>query len=386
MLHTALSTAPDRPMFHIAAGLAAVALSGAALAFAAGAIPEPDANANIQAASGAPGPEVTEVAEVDVPKEPIAEPEAAAEPAEHGQLMFVFHAGGATYMRLSDLIDRDEHDEPIAMPHHGKPKLSTDKTDYTVAAVAAVADLDVPEELRSWRGRKVEVDATCQATVVGFAVVSRLVGDPGYDGQTRWTASRVMRSGHAVLAARLDRCIGSFARDASLPGIAVPAVRHDEALEAAARHALLDSAASQATQETWEEQVRGSFAAAPAPAAAPKAAIGHWYDKAELTSEVLQHPRTGETFVSVHGRLDHDCGGPEANVWGLFRVKADGTLAEVQVRPLGEVETIDALVDLDGDGRLYVLGRPWLGFDRMLTRPDGEVLQQLPVPLFGCPC
>lgn len=42
MLHTALATAPDRPMVHVAAIVAGIALTGAALVAAASALAAPD--------------------------------------------------------------------------------------------------------------------------------------------------------------------------------------------------------------------------------------------------------------------------------------------------------------------------------------------------------
>ncbi|HMG54022.1 MAG TPA: hypothetical protein VK601_11075, partial [Kofleriaceae bacterium] len=211
----------------------------------------------------------------------------------------------------------------------------------------------------------------CLATVTGFAVVSRLVGDPGYAGVAKWTAAGVLGSGHAVLAARLDRCVGSFARDAAQPAFAVPLHHHDAALETAARDALLASSVARDVQLAWNAEA---------------ASAGRWTDRAATTSEVLVHPRTGAAFVSVHALVEHGCGDPQANVWGLFRVQLDGSLAPVQLRALGDIETIDALLDVDGDGQLDILGRPWLGLDRVLARPDGTVVDQLALPLFGCPC
>ena len=45
-----------------------------------------------------------------------------------------------------------------------------------------------------------------------------------------------------------------------------------------------------------------------------------------------------------------------------------------------------ALIDVDGDGELEILGKPWLGYDTLLTRANGEVLDGLNVPFMGLPC
>ncbi len=115
---------------------------------------------------------------------------------------------------------------------------------------------------------------------------------------------------------------------------------------------------------------------------------GTWWDaeNAQLTTKIVKHPTTGVTWVSIHGHMDHGCGDPSANVWGLFRVEADGSLASVQLRKLDDLESIDQLIDIDGDGELELIGKPWLGLDTVVMRASGEELARLTLPLFGCPC
>jgi len=315
-----------------------------------------------------------------LPAAPAVVPEPAPSPAPEvhaSQLMFVFQAGGATYMKLADLRMLDEEGDALPIPRHGKLRLSKDH--YIDAAIAQVPDRAVPLMHLVWKDRKVKVDNRCEASVVGFAVVSRLVGDPAYadpsDGEgDQWSAAGVMKAGHTVLAARLDRCTGTFARDATLPGVVVPTPLHDAALEAAARAQLIASAPARDTQREWDEQQTATGGAA-----------GPWHKDATFATEVLRHPRTGVTFVSIHGHVSGGCGDAHANVWGLFRV--DGrTLVPVQLRQLGDVESLDALIDVDGDGELELLGKNWLGYDALLTHASGEPIDQLSVPFLGCPC
>ncbi|HMG20368.1 MAG TPA: hypothetical protein VK607_03590, partial [Kofleriaceae bacterium] len=234
MLNPALATAPARSWFDIAAVVGAGALAGIALGLAARSVPAPEV---APAAPAPPAPAIVE-ALPQATLAPAPDPDAPADPGA-SPLLFVFRAGGATYVKLADIQDSDDHGDAMAMPPHAAPRLSRDR-DGVVAAVAAVAADDVPDALRAWGDdRHVEVDEVCLATITGFAVVSRLVGDPGYAGVAKWTAAGVLRSGHAVLAARLDRCVGSFARDAAQPAFAVPLHHHDAALETAARDALL---------------------------------------------------------------------------------------------------------------------------------------------------
>jgi len=184
-------------MVHVAAVVAGIALTGAALVFAASALaaPEPAARRVSQPA-------------LTVPPAPAVTPLAAAPPAGPERLALVFRAGGASYLSLADLPDGDDHADPLETPAHGALHRSSDR-DGVTAAVAAVAEQDVPADHLRWLGRRVEVDDVCTATVVGFAVVARRQRTPGSTPPT----DAVLRSGHAVLAARLDRCTGSYARE-----------------------------------------------------------------------------------------------------------------------------------------------------------------------------
>jgi hypothetical protein len=199
MLHTALATAPGRPMVHVAAVVAGVALTGAALVLAASALAAPDERATRRVSPPA----------LFVPLAPAVSPVAAAPPAGAVPLALVFRAGGASDLSLADLPDGDDHADPLETPPHGALQRSRDR-DGVTAAVATVAEQDVPADHLRWLGRQVEVDDVCTATVVGFAVVARQQRTPG---RTAPRTDAVLRSGHAVLAARLDRCTGSYARD-----------------------------------------------------------------------------------------------------------------------------------------------------------------------------
>lgn len=326
-------------------------------------VPAPVASPAVAAPSPMPLPAVL----------PTPQPPAPPAPEAHSnQLMFVFQAGGTTYMKIADLRMLDQDGDELPVPRHGKLRLTED--DNIEAAIAPVADRDVPVMHLGWKDRKVKVDNRCEANVVGFAVVSRIVGDSTWADLKQWNAAGVMKAGHIVLAAKLDRCTGSFARDATLPDIVVPTATHDAALENAATAALLASEAARDTQREWDEQE-----------SATGGQTSPWHKEAAITTEVLRHPRTGVMFVSVHGQVMGGCGDPQANVWGLFRVDGD-KLVPVQLRKLGEIETIDALIDVDGDGEFEILGKPWLPSDTLLTHANGELLDQLSVPFLGCPC
>jgi hypothetical protein len=199
MLHTALATAPGRPMVHVAAAVAGIALTGAGLVLAASALAAPDA----------PAARRVSLPALTAPPPPAVAPLAAAPPAAPDPLALVFRAGGASYLSLAYLPDGDDHADPLETPPHAALRRSRDP-DGVTAAVATVAEQDVPADHLRWLGRRVEVDDVCTATVVGFAVVARRQRSPG---GTALPTDAVLRSGHAVLAARLDRCTGSYARE-----------------------------------------------------------------------------------------------------------------------------------------------------------------------------
>ncbi|HEX3477942.1 MAG TPA: hypothetical protein VHT91_23125 [Kofleriaceae bacterium] len=200
MLHTALATAPDRPMVHVAAVVAGIALTGAGLVFATSALIAADE----PGAHRAPAPPA-----LSIPSEPAVAPVAAALPAGPEPLALVFRAGDASYLSIADLPDGDGHATPLQTPPHGALQRSRDR-DGVTAAIATVAEQDVPADQLRWLGRRVDVDDVCTATVIGFAVVARQQRTPG---RIALPADAVLRSGHAVLAARLDRCTGSYARE-----------------------------------------------------------------------------------------------------------------------------------------------------------------------------
>ncbi|HEU4616279.1 MAG TPA: hypothetical protein VFS15_29475 [Kofleriaceae bacterium] len=313
-----------------------------------------------------PAPPLPPVQAPAIAPAPVVEPAPAAQPVRSSEVSLVFSADAATYMKLADIGE-----DAVAMPKHGPAKLISGDVETVIARIAPA---DVPEAYRRWQGRKVVVDGACETEVTGFAVVSRLTGDTGYAGidDAKWTAKNVLEHGSVVLAARLAGCQGTLARDASLPPVIVPEEIDNPELAKRARVALI---ASQPSRDTQREYLEFDHQ-------------GNWWDDeyTSFTTHVVKHPTTGVTWVSVHGSIEHACGDGEVNVWGLFRVEPDGTLAAVQLRKLGDLWSIDQLVDLDNDGELELVGKPWLGLDTVITRASGEELDRLALPFFGCPC
>jgi hypothetical protein len=326
------------------------------------------------AASASPVALTPEV-EVETPV-PAPEPRAAVAASEQAapiadEIKLVFRAGGASYMRLADL-ERDDAGA-LQWPRHGAPRLVTEG--WIDSAIAAVAEPDLPAEHRAWAGRQVVVDGTCRATVTGFAVVSRLTGDTAYAGieKEQWDVASVMEAGSQVLAARLDGCSGTFARDAALAPVVTLEPIRDERLERAARSALIASPAAVKVGRSWAELMSSDLE-------------GAWWEHAALRTQVLRHPRTGATLVTVHVSGDRECGGVHINLWGVYRVAEGGALTPVHETQLQPLYSIDRILDIEGDGELELIGRSWLGNHVVLAGADGRELDHLALEFYGCPC
>jgi hypothetical protein len=326
---------------------------------------------------------------------PLTPPAAALEPG----FAFVFVLDGASYMHLQDMdaidIDADTdafedemgEDEDVRparslLPRHAQPSLVR-MDGLPVAAVAAVETGDLPAAIAAWQDREVLVDGACRAHVTGFALVARvysedLAADEPEQGLSAAELARMIFGdmGHLVLAARLDGCKGSYAQPTERPAAAAVKARvlDRHPAMAAAELALRRSQAGRAAQRMWRENDYE----------------GAWWQDAEVTTQVLQHPRTGEIFISVHALADVECGGLEINLWGMYRVapqaKNDGTLEPLAQRRLDNVHELQTFLDIDGDGRFEVLASSLWGMDTFLLRADGSRQAMLHLPYFGCQC
>lgn len=330
---------------------------GAALAGVLGAAavltPRPAVRASAPAIT-VDAPAIPHGADVSVAADDAPPPESALD------FQMVFQLGNATYVKIATL-------DSGALPHHGR--LRTIHGDGVDAVVASASDAAVP--VRDQIGATLILDGKCTAKVTGIAIVARVTGEPAYAGLEgeHWSTADILDKGNVLLAAKLDHCAGIYARPPGLPPVIVPEQIENRAAAAAAKAAVLASDAAAHTQQEWRDSGR----------------TGSWTTEATWTTQVLRHPRTGTTWVAIHAHHDWGCGDAEVNVWGLFRVEADGTLTKLELR-VHELDQIDQLVDLGGDGQLEVIGRPWLGTDLVIERASGEELDRLTLPFFGCPC
>jgi hypothetical protein len=296
----------------------------------------------------------------------------------------VFTAQGATWMKLENLqvFGEDTDMDGVrrsAFPKHGPIWHTTE--DYVEVATAPIEIDDVPLAHRDRLGDKIIVDGSCVAYITGFHVVARLTGSPGYAGDDvngAWSATSVMRYGAPMIAAKLDTCPGTLARDATLPE-AAPAKAHkddDAKLVAQAKRMLLRSKDAHATTKEWNSYYEN---------AAEEWTKG-WarHPSTEWKTMTFTHPVTHETWISIHANQLEGCGSPHVNVWGLYRVEKDGTLTSFDAK-LGDIQRIDTLVDLDGDGVVEVVGKAWLG-DLLVNDVHGTTLEKLELPFYGCAC
>ncbi|MFY0527818.1 hypothetical protein ACN28I_33265 [Archangium gephyra] len=277
---------------------------------------------------------------------------------------FVVSADDTSYLVLADV------EKGADLPPHGPLRLTGEESLPSV--IAEVSEAHLPADLRAWSKRKVVVDERCHATVSGFALVVRLVGRPDYAGinDSEWTADTVFSAGQKVLAARLDRCKGTFARAASAAPIRVARPAVNEEAVAAAR---ADFLASEVIVQARKEQAEGGVTGALEQVYAPHVVT-------------VRHPTTGETWISLHLRLgEAGCGDPQANVWGLYRVTARG-VERTRLRLLAPQQTLDALLDVDGDGQFELLIQDDFGFSRELRSGEDKVIRRVTMPIYECLC
>lgn len=295
------------------------------------------------------------------------------QPAPSDKPGFVIDVGGAKWMVLAVAAD--------TIDTHRAPHLV--RGEYPNDTIAILRDRDLTAELRGWRGQQVIVadskGVSCTETLHDFALISQVTGDPVYaeDDNSHWTTASIEEHGTHLVAAKLAHCAGTYARAATAPAAVPFAERTDAGADELAKQASAQLLASDAGKQAridldvgWQggEYARVDF------------------DRvAETSTKVTRDPRTGSTWISVHVHADFACGGPQVNLFGLYRV-AEGALVAVREQASPELAEIDALVDLDGDGVPELLGNGWLDPNRAFYNQDLEPIVSYSIPFFGCPC
>lgn len=266
------------------------------------------------------------------------EPEAArghADIDDPAEFAMVFTIRGTSYVRLSM-----EEDERASV--RGAAKLVEE--DGVTNVIAPVAVNAMPVKLRSWSGKRVMVDGTCSARVVGFAEVSRLAGErepdwneekEAYEPTEPWTIDEIVER-NVTLAAVLDGCTGTWARASDYSPAAIATAIDAPELETAAITELL--ADDDELQDDWKSQ----------------GGEGRWQDAADVAVSAYQHPLTEERWVFVQAHRAGGCGEPGFSRMAAYRAGADGKLRKLADLDYG-YDTIRDVVDLDGDGQPELL-------------------------------
>ena len=306
-----------------------------------------------------------EIGEPEVPDEAVTDTESdtdadAALPDQLNpeQFSFVIRVAGKSYIRIG---------EDDVVPH-ARPKLIAEDGTYTAIAPVTLAEL--AEHMRDWSNREIVVEGRCHARVVGFAELAQLTGDPGYAGDDKpWSAASVMEHGAPRIVARLAGCEGTWARAASESPVAVGITAEAGPLVAAARVDLFAGELAKQTQDEWRAAKLD----------------GDWRTEVPIEALVARHPVTNERWVVLHARRGGGCGDHEVNILAAYRVNDDGTVTRVHARTV-DLDSIQQLVDVDGDGTFEVIGTQSWGLNRTFIDLHGNSLSTLPLQFYGCPC
>jgi hypothetical protein len=314
--------------------------------------------------------EIAEPTPID-PLDSLQAMEAIADPAD---FTFTVYIGGTTYIRIAS-------DAEVAVTADRDDAVLTND-DGIAVAIAPISAAGLPEELQRWKGRRVLVGGTCAATVIGFAEIGRISGDPrlardgGDDDHpdpagATWTAEAAFSHGSTMIAAELDRrCEGSWARAADRPAVGRAIAVADRRLEAAARRAFLASGHASAIAAGWSEAKQE----------------GSWREHATLTASIVEHSITGARWAYVHAYKSGSCGEYGFDDAAIYQIADDGALTEIETRD-SSGHDIEELVDLNGDGWFERIVRDEVPGGHSLVGPiDGAALESIHVPFLGCGC
>jgi len=268
---------------------------------------------------------------------------------------------------------------------HGTPQLMTSEGADPVIARASVQESSLDGDSLAWKGQKVRVDDSCEATVTGFHLISRVTHHFGtlqawhceIDSSpcTRASSAEMARESfeigrHAVIA-ELDACHdGRLVRRASEPRLIRGNRLTDAKLEQAARAAFSKLPEVVAQREVGAKNPEW------------------WVDKESVA--IFEHPVSRQVLVSVSANNRGDCGAFYGRAWQVWEVGPNG-LIPVSFQGAGPL--VPMAFDLDGDGSLELLARPqeYDGREWELVEPRGEksgmkTLLSVDYAYNDCPC
>ncbi len=267
----------------------------------------------------------------------------------------------------------------------------------SVTSPAVVGKL--PEALRSWRGRTVQLygakGRVCRGQVVGLHVMSRVRphgatvsywrGDEKSRPDGGSIAREAWRLGDTgrvlvgkVMPLQGNDCRGAlWSRDAErdAPQLAVP-VAVDPPIAARAVAALRKLRSYKTLQKAYVSEVP-----------LPRALEWDRYKAAAPTVSFLANSDGTRRFVSVSVRAGDGCGDFYGELWAIWRIVGEGPKARLQLLTddavPGRVFIPRAAADVDGDGRMEFIGSDGL------LQPTGPILREslsVETPSLECPC
>ncbi len=230
----------------------------------------------------------------------------------------------------------------------------------------------LPQPLAQWQGQSLQLFDSkgfkCSARVDSFYLLEQIL-DP-FDKGEDWN-----NPGELMLVAALTPSSGRcgdalWARDARLPFPSL--ARHTKAtrsLRKAARNAFRSSSAHKALQAQYRKEGHR----------------GHW-DQMDFDSISIQlFSGPSEQILSISASVG-GCGDFAGSLQQLYRVQPDQSLTAIPLPEHLEMGTIEAAVDVDGDGDLdFIAQSVW---DRSIVEQSSKTRKTLTSSVQSdmCPC
>lgn len=262
---------------------------------------------------------------------------------------------------------------------------SGDKNSEVFTASRTVPEAALADSVRSLKNKKLRVEGGCVASVSEFRALTRVV--PHFGERDRWNGVLDGKKGQPMPPAQIAKAASALGKPqlfAKLDGCSE------------GRFAWIDGAQQPLAAEPVEdpelaERALAAFGKLPSVLARQKEFLkqaehpeGKWWEEGTEVA-IFKHPRSGQVLVSVLANLRDGCGGFSASEWAIFERKGKA-LKRIPLTQTPPDRIQDAL-DVDGDGRLELLGETDFGTDIALYWPDADELgSPLEHAYLDCPC
>lgn len=285
----------------------------------------------------------------------------------------------------------------LSLPHAQVPERSQElgplesedgeKNSDVFSASRVVKDSALEPSVRGLKTKKFQLEGGCLATVSEFRAITRVV--PHFGERERWngaiqgedkkgqpmTNAQIARAvdalGKAQLFAKLSGCgEGRFAWVSGAQQPVAAQLLEDPALSERALAAFGRLPSVLSRQKEFMKQAQH--------------AEGKWWEEGTEVA-IFKHPTSGQVLISVLANLREDCGGWSASEWAIFEAKGKA-LKRVPVTH-GPPDRVQDALDIDGDGRLELLGESDYGTDSIVYWPNANELgTSLQYAYLDCPC